>query len=176
MSTDTRLPSTHRVASSSLTARPPTPGSPSWHVDAQGYRVYISPGSSATYVISLGQMYGDLQSASLERPSPIQFETIDKVCNVRGKQVWSFLSKCPWLIPIIVEAVARLQDYFPFVAKELYVSDDPEEPNSRQLVLAVVTPELPEEAIPLLDRFDEEWWLSVLPEAKGKLCITLSYV
>jgi hypothetical protein len=55
---------------------------------------------------------------------------------------------------------------------EIYV--DPDE-GGRQLVASIHTQLDPPQALARLQRFDESWWLALMPTTGGALCVTVDY-
>lgn len=81
----------------------------------------------------------------------------------------------PFLVPLIDEACTEIKRYFPQADIRLDIVTDPE-CGEREAVLSILTTMDAEEAVNTLSRFDEEWWLERLPQAQGRLCITLEFV
>jgi hypothetical protein len=90
-------------------------------------------------------------------------------------EVEKYLDENPFLVPLLAEAGRILPRHFPDATLRLEVVIDPEVPNEKQLVLSIA-PRLPApEALAVLRRFDEGWWLDRLPEAQDRLAITLTF-
>ena len=91
-------------------------------------------------------------------------------------EVVVYLNHNPMLIPLILEAGDKAQEYFaerPALA--LHLAEYPDD-GSRELFLLIQTAQPPEAALTQLDRFDQEWWLDALDRAEGKLNVKLEYV
>ena len=90
-------------------------------------------------------------------------------------KVRRFLRNNLFLEPLLLEAHAQIEDYFPGREVALEVSPGHEDGEPEGLVAAIVTDQPPGTAVAELDRFDEGWWLSALRKSKGRLCITLEF-
>jgi hypothetical protein len=91
--------------------------------------------------------------------------------------VSSFLRKNRFLIPLLREIPEKLYDYFGKNQKlALKVSFESDSPQLSELWILILT-ELPTtEAFPILEKFDEEWWLENLDRTDCKLNISLEYI
>ncbi len=95
---------------------------------------------------------------------------------MRPREVSSFLQAHPFLFPLLVEAHGKIAEYFePSTKPILEVIADPESEDSQELFVLILTHDTPEEALSRLDRLDQEWWLDVLPQARGKMTIDVEY-
>lgn len=95
----------------------------------------------------------------------------------RRMEVLRFLDVHPFLVPLLLEAYAKIGRYFePYHEVFLEVISDPEATNDRQLFAFIGTRLSPDQALDSLERFDEEWWLDVLDQAQGKLCIDVEFL
>lgn len=90
--------------------------------------------------------------------------------------VIQFLERYPFLIPLLLEARDKVQEYFPGSPTVLETVSDPEASGDDQLVLFIVTDSDPEQVLDSLDRLDENWWLDALDRAQGKLGISVEFV
>jgi len=88
----------------------------------------------------------------------------------------SFLSQYSFLVSLLLEANPHLRKHFPNQQIFLEVISDPEIIDTNQLVAIVVETSSPDEAFERLKRFDNEWWISAVGRAKGKLCINVEFV
>lgn len=94
----------------------------------------------------------------------------------RPREVSTFLQAHPFLLPLLVEAHRKIAEYFDPSAKSiLEVITDLESEGGRELFVLVPTHDTPEEALSRLERLDQEWWLDVLPQARGKMTIDVEY-
>lgn len=94
----------------------------------------------------------------------------------RPPEVSSFLQAHPFLLPLLVEAHEKVTEYFePSTKPILEAITDPEAEDSQELFVLIPTHDTPEEALSRLDRLDQEWWLDVLPQARGKMTIDVEY-
>jgi hypothetical protein len=80
------------------------------------------------------------------------------------------------LVPLLDAAYDITTRYFAPLSLALEVIADPDSADDQQMVLFVVLKGTPTEAFAKLQRFDEEWWLDAMDEAKGKLCISLEFL
>lgn len=82
-----------------------------------------------------------------------------------------------YLLPLLVEAHKKVAEYFELPAKPiLEVISDPESEGDQQLFLLIPTYHAPQQALFRLDQLDQEWWLDVLPQARGKMTIDVEYL
>ncbi len=118
-------------------------------------------------------------SASIVRPSGLQLRAIESLYRVPDRsRVLGFLEDHAYLVPVLVEASEHLRVHFDGASLVLRTVTDPEEENvedATELVLSVVTPLEPADALSKLAAFEDAWWLGVVPQAQGKLCIDLDY-
>ncbi|MBP6821403.1 MAG: hypothetical protein KA368_07655 [Acidobacteria bacterium] len=100
-----------------------------------------------------------------------------KISMVRNQsQVDDFLATRIFLIQIIREACEQIEKCFgPDPSLVLETSIDPED-GSPSLLLLIQTSKRAVEALPMLDRFDEDWWFDNADRARGLLTIKLEYV
>ncbi len=91
--------------------------------------------------------------------------------------VTGFLRKNRFLVPLLRATPEKIYDYFGKDQKlALKVSFDSDSPQLSELWVLILT-ELPaKDALPVLERFDEEWWLENMDRADCKLNITLKFV
>ncbi len=91
-----------------------------------------------------------------------------------------FLVLHPQVVPLLIEARPLLAEHFgPETPVRLEVVVDPEsdaEDGQAQLFAMVLTGLEPEEARPLLRRFDHEWWLPRLRQSDGRLAFGIWYL
>jgi tetratricopeptide (TPR) repeat protein len=91
--------------------------------------------------------------------------------------ITEFVQQNSFLIELLVEAPRRINSVFGEETKlALQLSQDPEDVDSRELFINILTTLSAQEAFPLLERLDEEWWLDISDRADGKLNIRLRYV
>jgi hypothetical protein len=94
-----------------------------------------------------------------------------------GPEVDAFLTRYPFLVPLLRESVDPLRKIFGDQGMlSLTVETDPEVEDWEYLVVAVRTTLSADEAQAQLDAFDADWWLNKLPHAQGKLLFTLEFV
>lgn len=100
---------------------------------------------------------------------------IYKFCDMNP--VRGFLRKNRFLIPLLREIPKKIYDYFGKDQKlSLKVSFESDSPQLAELWVSVLTELSANEALLLLDRFDEEWWLENIDRADCKLNISLEYI
>ncbi|GAB4405751.1 MAG: hypothetical protein Kow00123_18070 [Anaerolineales bacterium] len=106
-----------------------------------------------------------------------QVHLISKMYDLAGQQeVLHFLDTYPFLVPLLLEAYAKITQVFgPACAVTLKVVTDPEAPDDRELFALVRTTLPPSEALRKLDELDQGWWLDKADEARGKLCIHVEF-
>jgi len=92
-------------------------------------------------------------------------------------EVRRFIEERQFLISLLEEAYTKIEKYFgPYPQVFLEVISDPEATDDRQLFAFIGTHLSPDKALDTLERFDEEWWLDVLDQAQGKLCIDIEFL
>ena len=92
-------------------------------------------------------------------------------------EVGDFIGENFFLLDILEEIPNRISRYFGDNQKlTLTVSYEPEFPNSSELWVEVLTELSAKEARPILDKFDEEWWLDNMDRGNFKLNITLKFI
>jgi hypothetical protein len=91
--------------------------------------------------------------------------------------VKSFLEKNVFLTPLLLEANSKIREHFGTLSTiALEVSLDPENGKYQQLWARIQTGLEPADAITLLTKFDDEWWLEASVNSKNLLNIKLEYV
>lgn len=95
----------------------------------------------------------------------------------RPEEVSEFLEAHPFLVPLLEEARGQIAQYFgPSSEVVLEVVTDPEAENDRELFALVQTTLSADEALPGLDRLDQEWWLDASDQAHCLLNIDVEFV
>ena len=90
--------------------------------------------------------------------------------------VLTFLHDHPEVVPPLLDAVEVVPRFFgPGTTLALEVYRDPEARDDRELFALIVTPLVVAPALERLQRFEDEWWLRVLPTANRKLMFGLEY-
>lgn len=88
------------------------------------------------------------------------------------KEAKDFLEKNPFLIPLVSATYENIRKYFSYSDVTLDFETDPED--GTECLIAHVVTSLPfEEAYKQLKRFDSQWWLNVLDQAKSKFLVDL---
>jgi len=89
----------------------------------------------------------------------------------------SFLRKNRFLVPLLREIPEKIYDYFGKEQKlSLKISFESDSLQLAELWVSILTELLANEVLPILDRFDEEWWLENMNRADSKLNITLKFI
>lgn len=103
-------------------------------------------------------------------------EDLERLYSFRyPTQVKTFLNEHAFLVPLLGAAHDITMRYFAPLSLTLEVIADPNSADDQQLVLFVGLQDTPAEAFAKLQRFDDEWWLDAMDEAKGRLCISLEF-
>lgn len=103
-------------------------------------------------------------------------ELLELLYMFRGRaDVLRFLGRCPFLVPLLLEAYIQIGGYFPLSPVFLEVVTDPEGAGENQLVMSIAGDFSSDEALAQLDEFDEDWWLDALGRTQGKLCIDVEF-
>ncbi len=125
------------------------------------------------------------QSLTPEQIAGKQAESINSEINdLRSKfeitnfeEVRNFLTKNRFLVSLVEEIPSKIYQYFGIGQKlALQVLYEPDFPQSFELWIHILTELSAKEALPVLERFDEEWWLENMDKSDGKLNITLKFV
>ena len=99
---------------------------------------------------------------------------LERFYTLRGSyEVGEFLWRHPFLVPLLLEARAEIEQVFSNAEVALQVIANPEEPDFEQLFAYVSAALDPIEALLRLRQFDDAWWLRASPRAAGKFCIYL---
>lgn len=116
--------------------------------------------------------------ASIVRTIEFEIRSLKQLYTFRRHiEVSRFLERCPFLIPLLLEAYGKIESYFgPYPRVFLKVVTDPETNGDRQLVVFIGTNLPPVEALNRLERFDEGWWLEASRETRGNLCIHVEFL
>lgn len=87
-----------------------------------------------------------------------------------------FLRENLHLVRLILTARSKIADYFGQTTPlALSIAQDPDE-GAEELYFFIQTKLSAKEAVPLLEEFEEAWWLDALPQARCKMTIKLEYV
>ena len=115
-------------------------------------------------------------ASELPLPSVMRTEQTPPVEDF-GPEVDAFLTRYPFLVPLLRESADPLRKIFGGQAMlSLTVATDPEVEDWEYLVVAVRPTLSADAAQAQLDAFDADWWLQKLPHAQGKLLFTLEFV
>ena len=105
-----------------------------------------------------------------------QFHLLSELYAVRNpEEVSEFLEEHGYLIDVLSDLRGKLRDYFDEqVALEL--TTEPDDAYARELFARIMTRMPPSQALELLDKFDDDWWLDAASRARGDLNVTLEYL
>ncbi len=98
-----------------------------------------------------------------------------KFCEINS--VSGFLRRNRFLVPLLREIPEKIYDYFGKEQKlALKVSFESDSPQSSELWILILTQLPAKDAFPILEKFDEEWWLENLDRTDCKLNTSLEYI
>jgi hypothetical protein len=105
-------------------------------------------------------------------------QSLERLYTFRnGVEVSRFIERHPFLVPVLVEAYSKIENYFGFYPQIfLEVVNDPEVQGLVELFGYIVTRLSPEEAGKRLRRFDQDWFLNQLPQVKGLLNFDVEFL
>jgi len=87
-------------------------------------------------------------------------------------EIREFINKHNYIIDILFEGQMRINEIFGNdIEKYLEITIDPEE-NYKELFIVIRSNYNSKKARKLMDRLDNEWFISRIKQTKGKLCIT----
>jgi len=87
-----------------------------------------------------------------------------------------FLEDHFYLTSLLNEARLYIARYFPDAPVTLKLEADPEGgAQNEQLMVLIGTTNSPEVALANLKRFDEDWWLDKVAQARGKMAINVEF-
>ena len=90
--------------------------------------------------------------------------------------VTSFLEKHSFLTPLLLEAHQKIEEYFGPSSVSLEVSIDPDDASYEELWALIQTSLRAAEAVRLLTKFDEEWWLDASVSSQELMNFNLEFV
>lgn len=103
-------------------------------------------------------------------------EALEQAYTFRGKdEIWQFLAKYPFLVPVLLEAPDKIRNYFPDSQLFLEVDIDAEVIDWMKLVLSICMKLDPDEATKRENQLDKQWWLDQPYEVRSKMFTTLEY-
>jgi hypothetical protein len=109
---------------------------------------------------------------------PSSLDVINELFDVEDElAVRGYLGDHPFLVPLLIEAHQRIPGYFPKQSRvRLQLLPDRDDGDRAEL-FAIIQTDLPEDqALLLLDRFDEGWWLETAVQGRGRLTIDVEAV
>jgi len=126
---------------------------------------------SESYGVKVTSIRADWNTA----PQVVADSKVPPSCQV-SEAAEQVLARTQGLRQLLDEALARLSELFPQGTFALVVESffDQHSPDTH-LYLVVTTSQQPDEALALLERFDNEWWLDALPRSRGIMSVTLEY-
>jgi len=85
-----------------------------------------------------------------------------------------FLGEHPDLFGLLRQARQKIREYFGSDAEvQLDLTADPDDRSSRELFLRIISKLRTKDALRILDRLDEEWWLNASLASQGNMNITV---
>jgi tetratricopeptide (TPR) repeat protein len=140
----------------------------------------ISPGHENAARMLAEMTEGGAEPGGLQSPTLTGngTEALRSLYNLEEPDlIAEFVQQNSFLVELLAEAPRRINSVFGEETKlVLRLSQDPEDVDSRKLFINILTTLSAQEAFPLLERLDEEWWLDISDRADGKLNIRLRYV
>jgi hypothetical protein len=120
------------------------------------------------------------QDTGVSTVRTFDFETrpLERLYTFRRRaEVSRFIERHPFLVPVLVEAYSKIENYFgPYPQVFLEVVNDLEVQGLVELFGYIVTRLTPEEAGKRLRRFDQDWFLNQLPQIKGLLNFDVEFL
>jgi hypothetical protein len=90
--------------------------------------------------------------------------------------VGEFMLDHPYLLDLLLEAYPRLRSLFgPSSAPRLERASDPDVPNRTYLLVTLVTPLPVRDALALMNRFADDWWLDHIAYAGRDLVFMVDF-
>lgn len=105
-----------------------------------------------------------------------EIEQIEKLYTLRERsEVFKFLDRHPFLVPLLLSAPEKIRDYFPGDRLFLEVIIDPEltSPDDDTMFIIIASNIDPEESLDRLWQLDENWWLKASILSQNKLEINV---
>lgn len=132
--------------------------------------VFLSIINDALIRVSQGAQWDSLRTDILSR--------LESIYVFRDEaKVRLFLEKNAFLAPLLLQANSKIRDYFgASLPIALDVSVDPENGEYQELWGRIQTHLAPADALPVLTRFDDEWWLRASVASRNLLNIKVEYV
>lgn len=141
-------------------------------------------GASGYVLDSLSEIAGQ-QSLSQEQIAKSRAKEQDerisstiKNYNVSNiDDVKKFVEKHTFLIALLAEIPERVSNFFGSVkGLDLRLISDKEFKDSSELSIRILTNLKAKDAMDILDKFDEEWWLDNISRAKNRINVSLEFV
>jgi hypothetical protein len=112
---------------------------------------------------------------SLERAFESQVSLVGQLYRpLNSPSIFRYLAANRLVAQLLIEAAARIAEYFPGCPASLRLIEDHDEDNDK-LVVHIHTRATPDEALAQLERFDYDWWLGASSRAHGRLLINMQY-
>lgn len=123
----------------------------------------------ASTAIELGQTFSAYPTTEIA--------TLESLYDLRDRlEVMGFVASNLFLLPLLQQIPEQTKKYFGEPTQlSLEVIIDHEEKNDKELVAFICTSLSPDEAFVKLKTFDRDWWLGILPEARGKLLVDVEF-
>lgn len=106
-------------------------------------------------------------------------ERLEQRTSVRDRdEVVPFLTQNPAVVALLLEALDRIPSFFaPDTPLVLDMVHDHEDENDPGDLLAIIRTTLePNHAMPLFDRFADEWWREASARVTNRFAFSLEYV
>jgi hypothetical protein len=112
------------------------------------------------------------------RDFEIKFDLLSEFYQFNNEvEVTQFLQKNKFLLSTLLEIPPHIYDFFGAPQElSLRVSYEPESKGFSELWVEIITTLSAQEAMSILDEFDEHWWLEKMNGVAGKLNIILKFV
>lgn len=108
--------------------------------------------------------------------SEVDVKTLEQLYTFRERtEVLAFLNKYPFLVPVLLEAPAKIEQYFPNSQLFLEVVPDAEIAEWVLLVLSILMNLDPNDAVNRLNQMDMNWWVHTPYEVRKNVCTLLEY-
>lgn len=132
----------------------------------------ISKNTSSFYEENQEKILSSLLDFLISVSSIIKISLLKKkYIFINEKEIEDFLWRNKELIEILFEAPSNISEVFGEVPLYLELHHDPEE-DWEELFIVIKSSYNPEEAVALMDKLGEKWFLNIIDKVGNKLCIT----
>jgi len=90
-------------------------------------------------------------------------------------EVRCILDEHNYLTSLLDDAYENIRKEFPYEEISLEIYSDPAYPTEKEVLISILTPMSPDEAINRLDRVDDGWWINNLGEPYINTCLKIEY-